>query len=246
MLTLKDYSVFSNDNNKQLVNKVSMQARNGEIHLILGPNGAGKSSLIQSLLNLSQYKTEGTVTINDKDSSKLEIDEIARLGVFLAFQNPVEIPGLKNVEYLRNAYNRIQKEEDKLDPWSFADILESYTKILDLPEDTPQRGLNEGFSGGEKKKFELLQLLLLEPKLVLLDEIDSGLDIDAQKEIFEHINKYIKKKSPTVIIISHNKTLLENIKPTHVHLMQDGELIKSGDSSLAKEIIEKGYASSNH
>jgi Fe-S cluster assembly ATP-binding protein len=245
MLKITNYSVYSADTNKQLVEDINLEVKKNEVHLVFGKNGAGKSSLIQSLMGLSQYTTKGKTKIKDMEIQKLTTDQRAKERLFLAYQNPIEIPGLKNIDYLRLAYNKLQKDEDILDPWSFADLLEVFVTKLELPHDTPQRGLNEGFSGGERRKFEILQMLLLEPEYLLLDEVDSGLDADAQEQIFEYINSYIKEFKPAVILISHNVKILDYIKPTHVHLMKEGKIIKSGDIELAKQIIEEGYASTN-
>jgi len=245
MLEIKNYSVFSSDTQKQLVSKVDLKIQKGEIHLILGENGAGKSSLIQSLMGLTQYATTGDVFIDNISINTLSVDERASKRLFLGFQTPVEVPGLKNIDYLRLAYNKLQTDDNKLDPWSFADVLETFVTRLSLPLDTPQRGLNEGFSGGERRKFEILQMLLLEPKYLLLDEVDSGLDVDAQVQVFDYINIYAKEFKPAVVIISHNAKILEYITPTHVHLMKDGMVTKSAGIELAKKIMKEGYATTN-
>ena len=241
MLKLNNYTVLSDENNKLLVDNLSIQVNRGEIHLLLGQNGAGKSSLLQSLMGLSGYKKSGSALISNNETISYTPDQVAMLRAFLAFQNPVEVPGLKNIEFLKSAYNKLQKPEDQLDPWSFADLLETFVAKFDLPSDTPQRGLNEGFSGGEKRKFEVLQMVLLEPELIMLDEIDSGLDIDSQKLVFGHINEFITKNNPAVIIVSHNSKILDLIKPTHVHQMQDGQITKTGEISLAQQILSKGF-----
>ena len=245
MITIENYSVYSSDTSKQLVNQLNLTLKKGEFHLILGPNGAGKSSLLQSIFNLSQYKTEGTIRLNKTPITGVSTDEISKMGLFLGFQTPVEVPGLKNIDFLRLAYNKRQIADEQLDPWSFADLLETFVTKLRLPQDTPQRGLNEGFSGGEKRKFEILQMLLLEPEYLFLDEVDSGLDIDAQQQIFNAINEYYTEKKPAILLISHSTKLLEYINPTHVHLMKDGELTQSGGVELANQIMTQGYASTN-
>jgi len=245
MLKIQKYSVFAMETQKQLVDNVDLEIQKGEIHLILGKNGAGKSSLIQSLMGLTQYTTQGKVFIDKAPIQKLSIDKRASKRLFLGFQTPVEVPGLKNIDYLRLAYNKLQTDDNKLDPWSFADLLETFITRLGLPQDTPQRGLNEGFSGGEKRKFEILQMLLLEPEYILLDEVDSGLDLDAQVQVFEYLNIYIKEFKPAIIIISHNAKILEYITPTHVHIMEDGKIIKSGGIEVAKKVTKEGYATSN-
>lgn len=241
MLSLKNYTVKSIENDKTLINGLNLEVGESEIHLLLGQNGAGKSSLLQSLMGLSGYSKSGNAHFNNAEIINSSPDQLALKRLFLAFQNPVEVPGLKNVEFLKMAYNKLQTPENQLDPWSFADLLEVFVQRLGLPQDTPSRGLNEGFSGGEKRKFEVLQMLMLEPKLIMLDEIDSGLDIDSQKSVFSNITAFYNKNKPSIIIVSHNPKILELIQPTHVHHLNNGQIIKSGGLELAHDIMTKGF-----
>lgn len=228
---------------QSLVKNASLSLPNGEIHLLMGPNGAGKSSLAKAIMGLPDLTVKGDIKIGKKDIGNFSMEERALAGIYLAYQSPIEVPGVRIIEFLRTTYNMRQKEEDRLDPWAFAEIFESYGNKLGLPQDLPQRNLNEGFSGGEKKKAEILQMLLLEPKYALLDEIDSGLDLDALKVIFSAVQEYSKESNAGILIISHNPNILDYITPDKVHLMIEGEITKTDGPKLVKEIVKKGYAS---
>lgn len=245
MLKLKKFTVTLQESDKILARDIDLTIKPGEIHLIMGPNGAGKSSLVKGIMRLPEVATTGSIELDGKDLTKLEISERALAGLYLAYQSPVEIPGVKLLDFMRSAFNLRQKEEDKLDPWSFAEIFEVYAAKLDLPQDIHQRNLNEGLSGGEKKKCEILQMMLLEPQIALLDEIDSGLDLDALKTIFKQVTEMAKEKDTGILVISHNPNILQYLTPDKVHLMIDSKLIKTGGAELVEEIIEKGYANTN-
>jgi Fe-S cluster assembly ATP-binding protein len=222
---------------------LNLEIKKGEIHAIMGPNGSGKSTLSKILTGHPDYNiTAGSIMFKGKELSELEPDERANEGLFMAFQYPLEITGVNNLEFLRMAYNSKQKylglpEIDALD---FDDLIEAKIDILNMKSDFLDRNLNEGFSGGEKKKNEILQMLVLDPGLVVLDEIDSGLDIDALKAVAEGIN-YHHDDDNSVLMITHYQRLLDYVKPDFVHILRDGKIEKSGDSKLALEIEEKGY-----
>jgi Fe-S cluster assembly ATP-binding protein len=226
---------------------VNISVRPGEVHAIMGPNGSGKSTLAKVLAGHPDYEvTEGEVfyKINEKDQNLLELEafERAREGVFLSFQYPVEIPGITNSTFLREAFNSICAHQgaDEMDVYDFNEYLMKKIKPLDIDPSFIHRSVNEGFSGGEKKKNEILQLSILNPRLALLDETDSGLDIDALKTVSAGVNSF-KNKYNSVILITHYQRLLNYIEPDFIHVLHDGKIIKSGDKSLALELESKGY-----
>lgn len=227
----------------EIIKGLSLTINKGEIHAIMGPNGSGKSTLSKVLAGHPSYEiTSGTVTFDGKDITELEVDERANSGLFLAFQYPVEIQGVNNANFLRMAYNSKQKflGEEEMDALDFDDFLEEKINVLKMNNEFLERGLNEGFSGGEKKKNEILQMLVLDPKLALLDETDSGLDIDALRIVSEGINTY-KNDNNAVLLITHYQRLLDYVQPDFVHVLAEGKIQKTGGKELALELEEKGY-----
>jgi Fe-S cluster assembly ATP-binding protein len=241
LLTLKDLE--ASIENKIILNKLNLEVKENEIHVIMGPNGSGKSTLSKVLAGHPSYKiNNGSIFFGNKNLLEMAPEERSHEGLFLAFQYPIEIPGVTNYDFLRIAYNEKRKylKESELDPLEFMKLTEVLLKKLKIKNEFLNRNLNEGFSGGEKKRNEILQMLLLDPKLIILDEIDSGLDVDAIKVICEEINKNIAQNS-SLIVITHYPRILNYLKPTHVHIMIEGKIIKTGNMELV-EILEKdGY-----
>ena len=230
-------------NGKQILKGVNLIVRPGEVHAIMGPNGSGKSTLGYVLAGRKGYDvTGGSVTYEGKDLIELPPEDRAREGLFLAFQYPVEIPGVNNTYFLRAAYNELRKhrQQEEVDAVDFLAIVKEKMKLLDLPDAMLKRSVNEGFSGGEKKRNEIFQMAVLDPKLAILDETDSGLDIDALRIVAEGVNK-LKRPDNAAIVITHYQRLLNYIIPDFVHVLFDGRLIKSGGKELALELEEKGY-----
>ncbi|MBI5802028.1 MAG: Fe-S cluster assembly ATPase SufC [Verrucomicrobia bacterium] len=230
-------------NGKQILKGINLTVRPGEVHAIMGPNGSGKSTLGYVLAGRKGYDvTGGTVTYDGKDLIELPPEDRAREGLFLAFQYPVEIPGVNNTYFLRAAYNELRKhrQQEEVDAVDFLAIVKEKMKLLDLPDSMMKRAVNEGFSGGEKKRNEIFQMAVLDPKLAVLDETDSGLDIDALRIVAEGVNK-LKRPDNAAIVITHYQRLLNYIVPDFVHVLFDGRLIKSGGKELALELEEKGY-----
>ena len=230
-------------NNNQVLENLNLTINNGEIHAIMGPNGSGKSSFSKVIAGHPAYEIlDGDIFFYGQSILNLEPEERAHLGIFLAFQYPIEIPGVTNEDFLWLAYNSKLKESNKeeIDFLSFLEIIQEKLKIINMSPTFLSRNLNEGFSGGEKKCNEILQMLLLEPELSILDETDSGLDIDALKRISNGINNFMKKDK-AIILITHYQRLLDYIKPTYVHVMKEGKIIKTGDFNLVKQLELKGY-----
>ena len=240
ILKIDDINVMVEE--KQILKNFSLEIKSGEIHAIMGPNGVGKSTLTRIIIGDPNYKlTKGHIYFNDIELNKLEVDERARLGIFLGMQTPLEIEGVTNADFLRTAVSIKEKENFSLMP--FIKKIDKMTEKLKMNKDMIHRGINQGFSGGEKKKNEILQMYMLEPKMVLLDEIDSGLDVDSLKIVGENVMEYYKNNNPGLLVITHYQRLLNYIKPNYVHVLYDGKIIKTGDSTLILEIEKNGYES---
>ena len=241
MLNIKD--LYTAVENKKILEGLSLNVKAGEVHAIMGPNGSGKSTLANILAGKDGYQvTKGSVLYEDKNLLELSPEERARKGVFLALQYPVEIPGLNNIYLLKAALNAIRKHkgEPELDAMEFMSLVKEKMKLVQMNEDLLTRSVNEGFSGGEKKRNEVFQMAILEPKLAILDETDSGLDIDALRIVAEGVNS-LRNKERAFILVTHYQRLLNYIKPDYVHVLGKGKIIKSGGPELALELEEKGY-----
>lgn len=227
--------------NKIVLNGLNLDIKQGEIHALMGPNGVGKSTLSKVIMGDKNYKVkDGDIKVDDKSILKLTTDERARMGIFLSFQNPISIEGVTNSELLRSALNAKSKEPIGL--YDFLKKLEKNTGSLKMSKDMLHRSVNQNFSGGEAKKNEIFQLLTLEPKFIILDELDSGLDVDSLKIVCDNINMYLKEhKDTSVLIITHYPRILEYLKPKYVHILLDGKIKMTSDFKLAKEIEENGY-----
>jgi Fe-S cluster assembly ATP-binding protein len=228
---------------KKILKGLNLTIKAGEVHAVMGPNGSGKSTLAQVLVGREEYEvTEGQVLYNGKDLLELEPEERAREGVFLAFQYPVEIPGVNSMYFLKAAVNEVRKHKGlpEFDAVDFLKVVKERMKVLELDQSLLNRPVNEGFSGGEKKRNEIFQMALLEPKLAILDETDSGLDIDALRIVATGVNR-LKTKENAQLVITHYQRLLNYIVPDQVHVLYGGRIIRSGDKSLALELEEKGY-----
>lgn len=240
MDTLKISNLSVEVKNKIILNQFNLEIKSGEIHAIMGPNGTGKSTLTKVIMGDPLYKiVNGTIEFNGTLINNLSVDERARLGIFLGLQMPLEIEGVTNADFLRTALHIKEGNDFKLFP--FIKKMDNYIDKLHMNHEMIHRGVNQGFSGGERKKNEILQMYLLEPKMVLLDEIDSGLDVDSLKIVGENVMDYYKTNNPGILVITHYQRLLNYIKPTHVHIMKDGKIIKSGGEELVKYIEENGY-----
>ena len=242
MLSIKN--LHASVEEKNIIKGLNLEVKPGEVHAIMGPNGAGKSTLGYVLSGRDGYEvSEGEVTLNGKDLLDLEVEERAREGLFLAFQYPVEIPGVNNMEFMKESVNamREQRGEDPLTAAEFLKKAKEACKQVQLPLDFLKRGVNEGFSGGEKKRNEIMQMILLEPKLCILDESDSGLDVDALQVVADGVNSQ-RDGERSFIVVTHYQRLLDYIKPDFVHILADGKIVKSGDASLALEVEKSGYA----
>lgn len=229
---------------KEILKGLNLEVKPGEVHAIMGPNGSGKSTLGHVLSGREGYEvSSGSAALFGKDLLALETQERARDGLFLAFQYPVEIPGVSNMEFLKASVDAIREHRglDALDAMSFMKKAREYCKAVNLDQSFLKRGVNEGFSGGEKKRNEIMQMMLLEPKLAILDETDSGLDIDALQVVAEGVNS-LRSADRSFIIVTHYQRLLDYIEPDFVHVLANGRIVKSGDKSLALELEEKGYA----
>jgi len=241
ILEIKDLRVSINDN--EILKNLNLKVNKGEIHAIMGPNGSGKSTFSKVIAGHPAYSVSGG-DILFKGSSILDLDpeDRSHLGIFLAFQYPIEIPGVSNEDFLRLAYNSKQKFYNKpeVDPIEFLSIINEKLKLVNMSPLFLSRNVNEGFSGGEKKRNEILQMILLDSEVSILDETDSGLDIDALKIISTGINNFMNENK-SILLITHYQRLLDYINPTYVHVMQDGKIIKTGSADLAKELENKGY-----
>ena len=233
--------------NKKILNNLNLQINSNEIHVIMGPNGCGKSTLSKIIAGHPSYKIEnGTILFSNKNLLELSPEERSHEGIFLAFQYPVEISGVTNYDFLRLAYNEKQKylKKPEITPLEFMGLVEKYLKKLKIPTEFLNRDLNQGFSGGEKKRNEILQMLLLEPELIILDELDSGLDMDAIKIICETIINNLSSKT-SLIIITHYPRILNYLKPDYVHIMRNGKIIKTGNIQLIEDLEKQGYENIN-
>ncbi len=241
LLEIKDLYVAIDG--KNILKGLNLTIGKGEVHAIMGPNGSGKSTLAKVLAGHPAYEVvKGEILYEGKNLLDLEPDERAREGIFMAFQYPVEVPGVSNSQFLRLAYNEKMKHigEEELDPLEFNDLLKEKAKIVEMDPSFFKRSVNEGFSGGEKKRNEILQMAVLEPKLALLDETDSGLDIDALRIVAEGVNQ-LKSKENGIVLVTHYQRLLNYIVPDFVHVLADGRIVKEGGKELALELEEKGY-----
>jgi Fe-S cluster assembly ATP-binding protein len=240
VLEIKDLHVSIED--KEILKGVNLTLKTGEIAAIMGPNGTGKSTLSAAIMGNPNYEvTQGKILLDGENILELEVDERARLGLFLAMQYPSEIPGITNAEFIRAAMNAGKEDGDKISVMDFITKLDEKMEFLGMKEEMAERYLNEGFSGGEKKRNEILQLLMLEPKFALLDEIDSGLDIDALKIVSKGVNA-MRGDNFGAMIITHYQRLLNYITPDVVHIMMDGRVVLSGDAELAARLEKEGYA----
>ena len=241
ILEIKELKAAINTN--EILKNLNLKVYKGEIHAIMGPNGSGKSTFSKVLAGHPAYEVlNGEILFNGSNISELDPEERSHLGIFLAFQYPIEIPGVSNEDFLRLAYNAKQKfkNQPEVDPLEFLGIINEKLELVDMSPVFLGRNVNEGFSGGEKKRNEILQMILLDSELSILDETDSGLDIDALKIISKGINTFMKEDK-AIILITHYQRLLDYIKPNFVHVMQNGKIIKTGTAELAKELELKGY-----
>ncbi len=241
MLTIKDLKASVEE--KQILNGLNFEVKPGEVHAIMGPNGSGKSTLASVLAGREEYEvTEGEVMFNGEDLLEMSPEDRARAGVFLAFQYPVEIPGVSNANFLKTAVNEVRKSKglEALDSKQFLKIMQEKMKLVEMDKAMTQRSVNEGFSGGEKKRNEIFQMAMLEPSLAILDETDSGLDIDALRIVANGVNA-LRDGQRSFIVITHYQRLLDYIVPDFVHVLYKGRIVKSGTKDLALELEEKGY-----
>ena len=240
---LKINDLYAGIDGKEILKGLSLSMEPGEVHAIMGPNGSGKSTLANVLAGRPRYlATSGTVLYEGRDLLAMSTEERAREGVFLAMQYPVEIPGVNNIYFLRAALNAIRKHhgEEELDAFDFLQLSREKMKLVDLDEAFANRGVNEGFSGGEKKRNEIFQMAVLDPKLAILDETDSGLDIDALRVVAEGVNA-LRSEQHSVLVITHYQRLLKYLVPDFVHVLANGRIVKSGGKELAEELEQKGY-----
>jgi Fe-S cluster assembly ATP-binding protein len=241
MLSIKNLQAKIDDN--QILNGINLEVKAGEVHAIMGPNGSGKSTLASVLSGREEFEVvEGSVDFLGKDLLAMAPEERAREGVFMAFQYPVEIPGVSTINFMKTAVNqiRIHRGQQPLDAVSFLGMMKERMKLVEIDQSLLNRALNEGFSGGEKKRNEIFQMAMLEPKLAILDETDSGLDIDALRIVSNGVNQ-LRKKDNAIIVVTHYQRLLEYIVPDFVHVLYKGKIVKSGTKELALELEAKGY-----
>lgn len=241
MLTIKN--LHANVDGVEILKGINLEIKPGEVHAIMGPNGSGKSTLSKVIAGHPAYEvTEGEILFEGTNIEELDPDERARMGIFLAFQYPVEIPGVSNSTLMRQAYNAVRREhgEEELDPLEFDDYVRTKLDLVEMDPKFLDRSVNDGFSGGEKKRNEILQLAVLNPKLALLDETDSGLDIDALRIVSEGINK-IKSADKAVLLVTHYQRILNYITPDYVHVLKSGRIVKSGGKELALQLEDQGY-----
>ena len=241
MLKIKKLSASIEDN--EILNKINLTINKGEFHVIMGTNGTGKSTLANILAGKEHYNVAGDILFNNKSIINMSPDERAAKGIFMSFQYPISIPGVNTMHFIRTAVNSIKKYKNKeeITPADFIKNFKEKLKLIGLDESFIKRNVNDGFSGGEKKRFEILQMLMLKPKLVILDETDSGLDIDALKIVAQGIN-YHRSGNNAFILITHYHRILKYLKPDYVHIMHNGKIAKSGDESLALKLEDEGYS----
>ena len=228
---------------KSILKGINLKIKKGEIHAIMGPNGSGKSTLANVISGHEDYEvTKGTIYFDNKEINDLGVDERAHEGIFMSFQYPVEIPGVSTTNFMKTAVNQIResKGEKPLDAVAFLKLMKEKMKLVNIRQDLLSRSINDGFSGGEKKRNEIFQMAMLNPKLSILDETDSGLDIDALKIVSNGVNA-LKSKENATVVVTHYQRLLDYIVPDFVHVLMDGKIVKSGDKNLAHELEEKGY-----
>lgn len=238
MLEIKNLN--SSINSKEVLKNFNLNIKKGEVHVIMGPNGTGKSTLSKIIMGDKKYKIDGSINFLGEDITKSKTDEISKKGIFLAMQQPPEIDGVSNADFLRTA---LDVREEKVPLMKFIREIESATKSLSMKEDMVHRNINKGFSGGERKKNEILQMKILKPKLIILDEIDSGLDIDSLKIVSDNINDYLNEnKDSSLLIITHYPRILEYIKPDFVHIMINGNIVKTGSIEIAYELEKDGFS----
>lgn len=239
MHTLKIKDLTVSVENKTILKNFNLEIKSGEIHAIMGPNGTGKSTLSKVIMGDSNYKIEkGKIYFDEKELNDMPTDERARLGLFLGYQMPPEIEGVSNADFLRTA---IHNKEENFKLYDFIKKINKNVEQLNMDKQMIHRGINEGFSGGERKKNEILQMYMLEPNTILLDEIDSGLDVDSLRVVGENVMKYYEEHKPAILLITHYQRLLDYIKPDYVHIMKGGHIIKTGDKDLVSEIEQYGY-----
>lgn len=237
-IQIKDLTVKIKD--KQVLNKFNLTIKKDEIHVIMGPNGVGKSTLSKVIMGSPEYEVvSGDILVNGKSILGLTTDERARLGIFLSFQNPIDVEGVTNQEFLKVAIN--SRRDTPIGLYDFIKELEKNYNDLNFSKDMMHRGINQNFSGGEKKKNEIIQLKTLNPEFIILDELDSGLDVDSLKLVCQNVLNYKREKNCSYLLITHYNRILEYLKPDYIHVLINGKIVKTGDYTLAKEIEEKGY-----
>ena len=245
MALLEIKNLYARIGDVQILNGINLTIDRGEVHAIMGPNGSGKSTLSYVLSGRDGYEvTEGDILLDGESLLEMEADERARAGMFLAFQYPVELPGVGGMSFLRGAVNarRIEAGEDEIDNLAFVKMVREKAKALGIKDDMLKRAVNVGFSGGEKKRYEILQMAMLEPSMAILDETDSGLDVDALKIVSDGVNG-LRGDGIGMLVITHYQRLLDHIVPDHVHILAGGKILKSGDKNLALEVEKTGYSS---
>ncbi len=240
---LKIENLHVNVENTEILKGINLEVKAGEVHAIMGPNGSGKSTLSQTIAGHEAYQiTEGSITYEGKDLLEMSADVRACEGIYMAFQYPVEIPGISNSYFLKAALNSVRKYrgQEELDAIEFLELIDKKIRLVDLPRELLKRSVNEGFSGGEKKRNEIFHMAVLEPKLAILDETDSGLDVDALRIVAEGVQK-LRNENRAIIVITHYERILNYLTPEHVHILSDGKIVKSGSFDLAKKVEQEGY-----
>ena len=240
MHSLKIKDLVVEIDNKKILDGLNLEIKTGEIHAIMGPNGTGKSTLSKVIMGDTTYKViSGSIYYDDKEINDMSVDERARLGIFLGMQMPIEIEGVTNADFLRTALHTKQGTNFKL--MQFIKEINTTCEQLKMDKDMIHRGINKGFSGGERKKNEILQMYMLKPNMILLDEIDSGLDVDSLKIVGENVTKYYEENESAILLVTHYQRLLDYIKPDYVHIMMNGKIVLSGDKTLVQKIEKEGY-----